>query len=171
MKNDTQAPYRVVDVCRYIVHYTYDTQPISVSYLQLLKLLYFVQAYFLITTGNPCFKEKIIAHSYGPYIEEVHQEYGMYGGMMIWPRKTYLEKTPSASWGIKEVEYKEDTIAKKDRERIAEVVNRFSGYCNSDMAKIIWNQRPWKAAYNKENNNWKREITNQSLLEYFADDN
>lgn len=51
--------YGVLDVCRYIINYS-NRKDYGVSNLKLQKLLYFIQAYFLINSSEnkPCFSEK-----------------------------------------------------------------------------------------------------------------
>lgn len=48
--------YDVLDISRYIISYS-NKMDYGISNLKLQKVLYFVQAYFLIQTGHPCFKK------------------------------------------------------------------------------------------------------------------
>ena len=52
--------YSALDIAKYIIDYSYDRNN-SVSNLRLQKILYFVQAEFLVATGHPCFEETIQA--------------------------------------------------------------------------------------------------------------
>ena len=54
--------YDVLDVCRHIINYS-EKEDYGVSNLKLQKLLYFVQAYFMLEKKDhaPCFHEKIEA--------------------------------------------------------------------------------------------------------------
>ena len=78
------APYNVSDVSRYVIKYSND-KGYGISNLKLQKILYFIQAYFLINTpnGNPCFKEKIEAWDFGPVVPEAYREYEQYGSTDI----------------------------------------------------------------------------------------
>lgn len=51
--------YDVLDVCRHIINYS-EKEDYGVSNLKLQKLLYFVQAYFMLEKKDhaPCFHEK-----------------------------------------------------------------------------------------------------------------
>lgn len=52
--------YNVLDVCRYVINYSND-KDYDISNLKLQKLLYFIQAYFLINKNETCFNETIEA--------------------------------------------------------------------------------------------------------------
>lgn len=47
----------------------------NISNLVLQKLLYFIQASLLVTTGNPAFEEDIEAWMYGPVVPEVYDNF------------------------------------------------------------------------------------------------
>ena len=66
--------YSAVDVARYIIWYC-KRQGYSISNLKLQKILYFVQAEFLVNTGKPCFSEEIEAWDFGPVVPEVYHEF------------------------------------------------------------------------------------------------
>ena len=63
--------YNVLDISRYIINYS-NVKDYGISNLKLQKILYFVQAYFLIETGSPCFKEKIEAWDFGPVVPKAY---------------------------------------------------------------------------------------------------
>ena len=54
-----------------------------VSNLKLQKLLYFVQAEFLICYRKPCFREKIVAWDFGPVVPEVYRKFCIFGSAHI----------------------------------------------------------------------------------------
>ena len=62
--------YNVLDICRYVIKYS-NEKKYGVSNLKLQKLLYFIQAYFIIKNNDnaPCFKEKIEAWNFGPVVQ------------------------------------------------------------------------------------------------------
>ena len=78
------APYNVLDVSRYVINYS-NEKDYGISNLKLQKILYFIQAYFLISTPNgmPCFREKIEAWDFGPVVPEAYREYKQYGSTDI----------------------------------------------------------------------------------------
>lgn len=68
--------YDVLDISRHIINYS-DEKDYGVSNLKLQKLLYFVQAYFMLEKKDhaPCFHEKIEAWDFGPVVPEAYQEW------------------------------------------------------------------------------------------------
>ena len=70
--------YKALDIARYIIERCREKNR-TVSNLKLQKILYFVQAEFLVTKNQPCFGETIEAWDFGPVVPEVYYEYRMYG--------------------------------------------------------------------------------------------
>ncbi len=66
--------YSAIDVARYIIWYC-KRRRYSISNLKLQKILYFVQANFLVSIGTPCFEEEIEAWDFGPVVPEVYHEF------------------------------------------------------------------------------------------------
>lgn len=65
------------DVAKFIV------STMSVTQLKLQKLLYYVYAEFLRTTGKKLFKEPIVAYKLGPVVEEVRNLFKVHGSSTI----------------------------------------------------------------------------------------
>ena len=74
--------YNVLDVARYIIWYC-KKKGYSISNLKLQKILYFVQAEFLVSVGSPCFAEEIEAWDFGPVVPEVYHEFKIFGSADI----------------------------------------------------------------------------------------
>ena len=73
-----EVMYSAIDVAKYIIWFCKENG-YSISNLKLQKLLYFVQAQFLISTGAPAFKEEIEAWDFGPVVSKVYQYFKMWG--------------------------------------------------------------------------------------------
>lgn len=159
------APYQVLDVCRFTINYS-NSCGYGISNLKLQKILYFIQAYFLITTseGTPCFGEKIEAWDFGPVVPEAYQEYKRYGSMNIPTITTYIETDHNDAWNIQRKFFNAEVISKEHRNMIATVVSSFKEYSATDLVKLTHMQAPWKKAYSRYKN---REITTESIREYF----
>lgn len=72
--------YNVLDVAIYVINYAYDAGcGESMSNLKLQKILYYIQAAFLVEKNRECFKAVIIAGEFGPVIPEIYQKYKIYG--------------------------------------------------------------------------------------------
>ena len=54
-----------------------------ISNLQLQKILYYLQVYFIQHEGIPLFEDEIEAWQFGPVIPEVYYEYCGFGGFEI----------------------------------------------------------------------------------------
>ena len=63
--------YSAIDIARYIIWYC-KNHGYTISNLKLQKILYFVQAEFLVSAGAPCFYQDIEAWDFGPVIPEVY---------------------------------------------------------------------------------------------------
>ena len=120
-----------------------------ISNLKLQKILYFVQAEFLVSKDEPCFDEVIEAWDFGPVVESVYKEYAVHGGNLIF--------SPSEStYGYH--------IKHNDRELIDGILDKVKKYSTSYLADIIHHQTPWIKGRTRLN----RIITNESLEDFFA---
>lgn len=157
--------YNVIDVCRHIINYSNEKE-YGVSNLKLQKLLYFTQAYFLMTKKEACFYEKIEAWDLGPVVPVAYREYKQFGSGNI-PTITYIiEKDNENIWNSKVIPYYDEIISEEDKERIEAVVDKFSEYSASDLVRLTHIQKPWIDAYVPNRNN---EITIESIGVYFND--
>lgn len=138
--------YSALDVSEYIIYYIQSTGGI-ISPLKLQKILYFVQADFLVSAGKPCFSDEIFAYDYGPVIPSVYHKYKIYGGGFIPCR--YSDSF---------------IITKADKERINEMVNLCQPYSATELTAIIHQQAPWKNNYHSESH---AVIPKAEIEEYF----
>lgn len=74
--------YNVLDVSLYVANYSAEKKT-PISNLQLQKILYYIQAMFLVNKGVECFKEEILHWTYGPVIKEAYDEFKGYGNSII----------------------------------------------------------------------------------------
>ena len=143
--------YSAIDVAKYIIWYC-KKKGYSISNLKLQKILYFVQAHFLVTTGKPCFAENIEAWDFGPVVPEVYHTFKIFGSAEL----------PASSC------YKAETaILYADRKIIDAMVDECGEYSASALVDISHNQDPWRNAYQK---GWNNIITTDSICKYFSED-
>jgi uncharacterized phage-associated protein len=163
---EKNMPYDAIDISRYIINYCNDND-IYISNLKLQKLLYFIQAYFLINKENPraCFGERIEAWDFGPVVPKVYYEFRRFNLSNIISQHTYLEYDEDNIWNVKRKKFDSSVISKEDKKLIEEVVDYFLEYSPPELCKIVLKQKPWKDAYENINDN---EITPQALIEYFG---
>lgn len=78
--------YDALSVARHIIEFA-DKRNIRVSNPKLQKLLYFVQAEFLVSTPEhrPCFEDVIEVWDVGPVVPSVLRHYQVYGAGSILP--------------------------------------------------------------------------------------
>lgn len=128
--------YNVLDIACFIINKHNELYPqIGITNIRLQKLLYFVQAYFIIKYKEICFSEKIVAYPSGPVVIEVYEEFKKYGRSNI---------QTVTSYGAFDIPFFEDVIDTNDRELITYVINMFSDYSDSTLVDITHSQTPWK---------------------------
>lgn len=140
--------YNVLTISDYILRRCSD-EGYTVSNLKLQKLLYFVQAEFLVTTGKPCFREKIVAWDFGPVIPEVYRKFCIFGSAHI-PVSAVANPI----------------LSKETKELIDGIVFTCLPFSSSQLVEITQRQTPWLNAYIK---GYGSEITNESILNFFAE--
>lgn len=133
-------------IARYVIHQCVQNKR-PISRLKLQKILYFVQAEFLVSMNQPCFEDIIEAWSSGPVVPAVYFAYRMYGD-------TNLPDQGDDDF---------DAIAEKDKDRLNAIINDAAKYAASQLAEITRNQHPWKSAYKRKD----RIIRKAEIREYF----
>lgn len=118
--------YDALDITRYVIKYSND-QDYGVSNLKLQKILYFIQAYFLIQTNHPCFKESIEAWDFGPVVPDVYKQYKAYGGTDIPTMESYISFDSDDIWKSKRIRFNKINI--KDEDKI--LINKVQSYTES----------------------------------------
>lgn len=158
--------YSVLNVSRHIINYS-EEEDYGVSNLKLQKLLYFVQAYFMLEKKDhtPCFHEKIEAWDFGPVVPEAYQEWAKYGSCDIPLIKSYMVIDRDNIWNSYRVQYHDDIIDEDDKKLIDRVIDRFADYTATDLVSLTLCQRPWMEAYVEGQNN---EITTDAIRRYFS---
>lgn len=156
--------YDVCDVCRYVINYS-NKKEYSISNLKLQKLLYFIQAVFIIDKSKQCFNDPIEAWDFGPVVPKAYREFKMYGCADIPPITSYFVFDEDDIWNTRRVEFDESIIKRKDRKAINKVVDMFSEYTATDLVQLTINQLPWKNVYEPGMNN---VITPDMLKKYYS---
>lgn len=156
-----EGKYSVDTVSRYIINYC-DEHLGGVSNIRLQKLLYFVQAQFIMDLNIAAFKEEIEAWSFGPVIPEIYRKYKIFGrDNIILNAKNDIKKY---LFGFNN-ELNEE-ILKEDMNIINKALKATSDVSTAELVRVSHIQDPWKNAYNKDNP--KNVITKESIYEYFV---
>ncbi len=143
--------YSALDIARYIIWYC-KKQGYSISNLKLQKILYFVQANFLVNASHPCFEEEIEAWDFGPVVPVAYHEFKIFGSADI-PKFVCHNA--------------DELILRKDKALINEMVDQCAQYSASSLVEITHHQTPWCDAYEKYCNN---VIEKDAIKEYFEED-
>lgn len=140
--------YSALSVAKHIIQYCNDHN-MSVSNLKLQKLLYFVQAEFLVNTNKPCFFEEIGAWDFGPVVPEVYHYFKIYGSSSI----------PCRGRGFLVM------ILPEDQNRINAMVNVCAKYSAAQLVDFTHKQTPWIKAYAPYKSNI---ISKRSIKDFFS---
>lgn len=74
--------YDALTVAEYVIKYS-TLSGMPVSNLRLQKVLYFIQAEFMVSTNSECFNDRIEAWDLGPVVPTVYRKYKVFGASSI----------------------------------------------------------------------------------------
>lgn len=140
--------YDATKIAEYAIEYEY-SQKRSVSNLRLQKLLYFIQAQFLVDNHEPCFDDRMEAWDFGPVVPSVYHVYKYFGSSSI------PHLTSKGSYGI----------AEEDQLLIDHILDRCAQHSTTALVSITHGQAPWRDAYYKGFDN---TISPQAIQSYFG---
>lgn len=139
--------YDVQLIARYVIsRCTQNERPIS--NLKLQKILYFIQAEFLVGMDKACFEDDIEAWNHGPVVSCVYFEYNVFGSTNI---------PDQGNDGF-------ELISKQDKAHLDAIIDTASKYSAWGLEKITRQQKPWKNAYKRNN----KVIKQEEIKEYFS---
>ena len=139
--------YDAITIAEYLIGYS-TSQGTPVSNLRLQKVLYFVQAEFMVSKGEPCFRDTIEAWDLGPVVPNVYREYKIFGASSI--------PVVANNGDIR--------ICADDISIINDIVDGCNKYSTSTLVEFTHNQAPWVNAHSSQNSN---VITPESLRDFF----
>lgn len=165
VKTEKEPPkvYTALEVARHIINYANSNDQL-LSNLKLQKLLYFVQAKFLISQGRVCFADDIEAWNFGPVVSSVFREFKIFGSFHIPPVKHYYVEDESQPFNFRRVVFYDIEITNEDKAVIDEVVDYFADYSSVALTDLTLKQFPWKNAYSAC---CRSVITAESIRDYF----
>lgn len=143
--------YDALTVAEYVIKYS-TLSGMPVSNLRLQKVLYFIQAEFMVSTNSECFNDRIEAWDLGPVVPTVYRKYKVFGASSI-----PIDSSKDA----------ERIINSKDRKMMNETINQCNKYSTSTLVEITHNQDPWIKA---RNSCFSKVISPESLYEYFKEE-
>ena len=134
--------YNAIDVARHVINYS-NEKDYLLSYNKLPKVLYYIQALFLIKRNEPCFIEDIRACEIGPEIDAISKEFDTITSLEIPPITHFLE---GVGWQAIREEYLDNIINDQDKALIDSVVDLMSDFTSTQLLSILRNQKPFKEA-------------------------
>lgn len=154
--------YSALDVARYVVNYVNSNKG-SISNLKLQKILYYIQAAFLVENGTGCFNDAIMCWRHGPVIKNVYDEFNQYGDHNI-PFQGRRDKLTiqNGKLVIVEENFSDSIICEDDKKEINKVINGLMQYDPWYLVDRTHEEDPWKylSCYNVE-------ITPNRIKHYF----
>ncbi len=155
--------YSALDIARYVVNYVNSNND-SISNLKLQKILYYIQAAFLVENGTGCFNDAILCWRHGPVIKNVYDEFNQYGDQNI-PYQGRRNKftIQNGRLAIIEEKFSNDMICQEDKERINKVVNSLMPYDPWFLVDRTHEEEPWKSL-----STYNVEITTSNIEKYFS---
>jgi len=152
VKREMMIMYKAVDVARYIINFC-NSHSSTISNLKLQKILYYVQAAFVVEKGSACFEDKIIAWQHGPVIRGVYDEFKKYGAQSI-PVQNEVRKIIARDGKLEVVKETFDSsfLKQEDKELLERVIASLNGYGAWDLVSYTHQETPWieVKSYNDE---------------------
>lgn len=148
--------YKALDVANYIVQKSLETNK-PISNLKLQKILYYLQARYLIETSEPLFNDSIQKWKYGPVVSSVYHEYKVYGsaGIEKVTNVMLVEKDEQDQiTNIRFEAYDDKCIEPTDKKTISETVESLSGFGAFKLVELTHSHPMWKE--------YEREILSSS---------
>lgn len=158
--------YSSLDVARYIINYYIDAG-VPVTNLKLQKLLYYIQAGFLVELKRPCFDNDIVNWRLGPVVVEVYQEYKCYGNRPIDAEQKIIKQIDYNDFTgritLKQEKFNEEEIfSEEDILELNSILKPYIDMSSFELVNRTHDEDPWLKT--KQND----IITHESIISYFT---
>ncbi|WP_053983440.1 Panacea domain-containing protein [Niameybacter massiliensis] len=142
--------YKALDIAKYVINYCIDIQDVNlISNLKLQKIMYYIQAAFLVETGDLAFNEKISAWRYGPVVEMVYHEFKRYVNSGIDERidTELVLKNENARYVYKRQKYNpNEKFIDEHKEIINKVIHGQNKFTAFQLVARTHEEYPWMHA-------------------------
>ena len=145
--------YNAIDVAKHVISYS-NEKDYLMPYNKLPKVLYYIQALFMIKRSKPCFIEEIRACETGPEIDAISKEFD-----------TVTSLSEETNLKITEKEYLDNIIRDQDKDLIDSVVDLLSNFTSAELLNILRNQKPFKEAFDDPRDNI---IKHESIKAFYS---
>lgn len=157
--------YKAIDIAQYIINHALDTEK-NISNLKLQKLLYYIQAAFLVEKNEPCFEENIMNWKHGPVVEEVYYQFKNYSNRNINEyQKGYsiYEFDDDYNYVKRDIPFDENIIDDDDKSMINNIIDNLLGYSAWTLVEKTHEEDPWRKTDRFD------VISNESIYDYFIE--
>ena len=142
-------------IADYVIWYAKQNSDYSVNNTKLQKILYFLQAEFLIETGHELFFDDIEAWDFGPVVPSVYYRFRIQGTCRILMHDEDLEVAPKL-------------ISREDRKLIDPVLDMLQPYSAIQLAEITRNQAVWKKYHNDRYREYRSDRIKHAVIPTWA---
>jgi uncharacterized phage-associated protein len=159
--------YKSISIAQYVINYAIDNKK-EISNLKLQKLLYYIQAAFLVSKNNPCIDEEFVNWQHGPVVEVVYDMYKRYSDRNITDYQTknvYGKFDENFNFIQEEIEFNPNGIKEEDKNLINAVLDSLLDYGAWRLVEETHLEDPWLKSSARYHT-----ITNESILNYFSND-
>ncbi|MEY8001782.1 Panacea domain-containing protein [Clostridium sp. Mt-5] len=157
--------YNALDVARYVINYSNHINS-PISNLQLQKIMYYIQAAFLVEKDQRCFHEEILNWTYGPVVDKVYREFRTFGYSPIPKQEEYINigyHKESSRIKIEKKKFDENIFCNSDKKLIQQIVDIYSNMEPFDLVNKTHSEDPWRKT--KQND----VISIEDIKSYYTD--
>ncbi|MBS5783718.1 MAG: DUF4065 domain-containing protein [Clostridium sp.] len=130
---------KALDLAKYVIQLCI-TEGHPISNLQLQKILYYLQGYYMALFKRPLFQEDICAWKLGPVVPTVYRCYNYFGAEPIIIDSEQVELTGLGSIQIKLINAVIRLKSKKTAWELVNDTHNETPWCNTEQGEIINNQ-------------------------------
>lgn len=138
---------RAIDVAAYILN-----EKGRLTGYQLQKLLYYYQAWCLVTQDRPLFSEEIRAWRRGPVVYEVVRAHK--------GRRSVVAR---------DIDADPQSLSAQDQVVVDAVLESYSGLSGDELAALTHDERPWRESYNGQTGLASNVIPNELIKSYYSE--
>lgn len=137
---------KAIDVASYILQ-----EKGRLTGYQLQKLIYYSQAWCLVTQGRPLFDEKVRAWDHGPVVYEVFREHAR-----------------CRTVTINDVSGDPSHLTALDMAVVDAVLDSYGSLSGDQIEDLSHHETPWKAVYDGTSTTHSPVITDEAMIEYYS---
>lgn len=156
--------YAAMDIARYVINYCIDIGN-PISNLKLQKILYYIQAAFLVEKEKACFDEEIVNWRHGPVIEDVYHEYKVFSDNDICERQNeFIEFIFNNDFSVDQNirRFDEIKIDILDENLIQKVIDALIDFDAWELVRRTHEEEPWELTSNGD------VISKELIKSYFG---